>query len=145
MNFFAGAVESVDGGMARIVGVGFEPLALPAGALGRGDKVTIGVRPEHLRIAGQGPFAAGGVVELVERLGESSFAHVRRADDKMLVVEVRGRETPAYRETVTFRAPLAGHPRLRRVGAADRHRKDRVRLARPFRGHRERPNCDPRR
>ena len=54
----------------------------------------------------QGPFAAGGVVELVERLGESSFAHVRRADDKMLVVEVRGRETPDVSQTVTFRAPL---------------------------------------
>ena len=106
MNFFSGAVESVDGGFARVVGVGFEPLALPAGTLGRGDKVTIGVRPEHLRIAGQGPFVTSGVVELVERLGESSFAHVRRGDDKMLVVEVRGRETPAVAETVTFRAPL---------------------------------------
>jgi ABC-type sugar transport system ATPase subunit len=106
MNFFSGAVESVDGGIARIVGAGFEPLVLPAGALDRGAKVTIGVRPEHLRIAGQGPFATSGAVELVERLGESSFAHVRRADDKMLVVEVRGRETPAVTETVTFRAPL---------------------------------------
>ena len=37
---------------------------------------------------------------------KSSFAHVRRADDKMLVVEVRGRETPAVTETVAFRAPL---------------------------------------
>ena len=37
---------------------------------------------------------------------KSSFAHVRRADDKMLVVEVRGRETPNVSETVTFRAPL---------------------------------------
>ena len=106
MNFFSGAVESVDGGIARVVGVGFEPLALPTGALDRGAKVTIGVRPEHLRIAGQGPFATSGVVELVERLGELSFAHVRRADDKMLVVEVRGRETPGVSETVTFRAPL---------------------------------------
>jgi ABC-type sugar transport system ATPase subunit len=106
MNFFSGAVESADGGMARVVGAGFEPIALPTGALGRGDKVTVGVRPEHLRIAGQGPFATSGVVELVERLGESSFAHVRREDDKMLVVEVRGRETPDVSTTVTFRAPL---------------------------------------
>jgi len=106
MNFFPGAVETVGGGTARIAGVGFEPLALPADALDRGAKVTIGVRPEHLRIAGPGPFATSGVVELVERLGESSFAHVRRADDKMLVVEVRGRETPSISENVTFRAPL---------------------------------------
>jgi ABC-type sugar transport system ATPase subunit len=64
------------------------------------------VRPEHLRITDQGPFGVSGVVELVERLGESSFAHIRRADDKMLVVEVRGRETPAVMETVTFRGAL---------------------------------------
>jgi len=106
MNFFSGAVDAVDGGSARVVGPGFEPLALPAGALDRGARVTIGVRPEHLRIADQGPFAASGVVELVERLGESSFAHVRRSDDKMLVVEVRGRETPDVAAKVAFRAPL---------------------------------------
>jgi ABC-type sugar transport system ATPase subunit len=99
-------VERVDGGTARIVGAGFEPLAVPADGLDRGAEVTIGVRPEHLRIAGQGPFATSGAVELVERLGESSFAHVRRTDDKMLVVEVRGRETPGVTATVTFRAPL---------------------------------------
>jgi ABC-type sugar transport system ATPase subunit len=106
MNFFPAAVETVNGGIARVVGAGFEPLALPAGALDRGAKLTIGVRPEHLRITDHGPFATSGVVELVERLGESSFAHVRRADDKVLVVEVRGRETPAVTETVVFRAPL---------------------------------------
>jgi ABC-type sugar transport system ATPase subunit len=106
MNFFPGVVESVNGGIARVVGAGFEPLALPAGALDRGAKVTIGMRPEHLRIAEQGPFAVSGTVELVERLGESSFAHVRRTDDKMLVVEVRGRETPDVAATVAFRALL---------------------------------------
>jgi ABC-type sugar transport system ATPase subunit len=106
MNFFAGAVETVNGGIARVVGAGFAPLALPAGALDRGARLTIGVRPEHLRMTDQGPFATSGVVELVERLGESSFAHIRRADDKMLVVEVRGRETPTVTERVAFRAPL---------------------------------------
>jgi ABC-type sugar transport system ATPase subunit len=106
MNFFEGAVETVSGGIARIIGAGFEPLDLPVAAVDRGAKLTIGVRPEHLRIAGQGLFATSGVVELVERLGESSFAHVRRTDDKMLVVEVRGRETPGVTETVAFRAPL---------------------------------------
>jgi len=106
MNFFPGTVESVDNGVARVVGAGFEPLALPAGELDRGAKVTVGVRPEHLRIAPDGPFTAGGVVELVERLGEASFAHVRRTDDKMLVVEIRGRETPRVSDAVTFRAPL---------------------------------------
>jgi ABC-type sugar transport system ATPase subunit len=61
-----------------------------------------GVRPEHLVRGSDGPFVAEGVVELVERLGESSFAHVRRADDRLFVAEVRGRETPAPGERVTL-------------------------------------------
>ena len=106
MNFFAGEVATVDGGEARVVGAGFAPLVLTAARLERGAKVTIGVRPEHLRHVDQGAFAAGGVVELVERLGESSIAHIRRTDDKTLVVEVRGRDTPELGDKVAFHAPL---------------------------------------
>ena len=78
---------------------------LPAGALKAGDAITIGVRPEHLAPGGAGAFAANGAVELVERLGEASFAHVRRADDKLMVAEIRGRETPAVGDVVTLTAP----------------------------------------
>ena len=106
MNFFSGEVEAVDGADARVAGPGFDPVALPARSLSRGDKITIGVRPEHLRNVDQGGFATSGVVELVERLGEQSIAHIRRLDDKMLVVEVRGRETPAIGDKIAFHAPL---------------------------------------
>jgi len=106
MNFFAAKVEEVSSGVARIMGDAMAPIALPAGSLAAGAKLTIGVRPEHLSIGTDGDFAASGVVELVERLGEASFAHVRRADDKLLVAEVRGRETPGLSERVTFRAPM---------------------------------------
>jgi multiple sugar transport system ATP-binding protein len=63
------------------------------------------VRPEHLAPVAGGTFVTTGVVELVERLGEASYAHVRRADDKMTVAEIRGRQTPAPGETVTLSAP----------------------------------------
>ena len=102
MNFFAAKVESVAGGRARVSGAGFRPLDLPATSLNVGDTLTIGVRPEHLSRGTDGAFAVGGVVELVERLGESSFAHIRRADDKLFVAEVRGRDTPAPGEKTTF-------------------------------------------
>jgi ABC-type sugar transport system ATPase subunit len=58
------------------------------------------VRPEHRTLSAEGDFATAGVVELVERLGEASYAHVRRADDKMTVVEIRGRRTPPPGERV---------------------------------------------
>jgi ABC-type sugar transport system ATPase subunit len=105
MNFFPAEVESVAGGEARLTGAAMAPLVLPADGLAKGAKLTLGVRPEHLTLRGETGFAAEGVVELVERLGEASFAHVRRADDKMLVAEVRGRDTPEPGQTVTFRAP----------------------------------------
>jgi len=106
MNFFEAKVESIEGAVARASGAAIDSLDLPATSLAVGDKIIVGVRPEHLSRASAGPFAVSGVVELVERLGESSFAHVRRADDKLLVAEVRGRETPEVGETTTFHAPL---------------------------------------
>jgi ABC-type sugar transport system ATPase subunit len=68
--------------------------------------VTIGVRPEHLTLSAEGDFATVGVVELVERLGEASYAHVRRADDKMTVAEIRGRRTPLPDERVQLSASV---------------------------------------
>jgi ABC-type sugar transport system ATPase subunit len=102
MNFFEAKVESVEGGRTRVAGAGFRSLDLPATSLSVGDALTVGVRPEHLARDTNGPFAAEGVVELVERLGESSFAHVRRADDRLFVAEVRGREAPAPGERMTL-------------------------------------------
>jgi ABC-type sugar transport system ATPase subunit len=102
MNFFEAKVESVDGGRARVTGAGFRNLDLPATSLKVGDALTVGVRPEHLAQGTSGPFVAEGVVELVERLGESSFAHVRRVDDRLFVAEVRGRETPTPGERMTL-------------------------------------------
>jgi ABC-type sugar transport system ATPase subunit len=102
MNFFEARVESVEAGHARVAGAGFRSLDLPATSLSVGDALTVGVRPEHLARDTNGPFAAEGVVELVERLGESSFAHVRRVDDRLFVAEVRGREAPTPGERMTL-------------------------------------------
>ena len=105
MNFFPAMVERVEGREARVKGVSIAPLTLPAGSLKPGAQLTIGVRPEHLASGAPGPFGATGLVELVERLGEASYAHVRRADDKLMVVEIRGRDTPSAGQIVTFAAP----------------------------------------
>jgi len=104
MNFFPALVERIEGSEARVKGESIGPVNLPAGAFTPGAKVTLGVRPEHLGSGGE--FSTSGVVELVERLGESSYAHVRRADDKMIVAEIRGRDTPAPGHNATFSAPL---------------------------------------
>lgn len=104
MNFFEAKVGSIEGGCARVAGPAFRSFDLPATSLQVGDTLTVGVRPEHLARGEDGSFAVEGVVELVERLGESSFAYVRRADDRLFVAEVRGRQTPTPGERATLTA-----------------------------------------
>ena len=55
-----------------------------------GDKVTLGIRPEHMTLGGTGKFALTGIVDIIERLGESGFAHVRLSSGQTVVAEVRG-------------------------------------------------------
>jgi len=105
MNFFAARVESIGAAGARVVGETMQPMILSAAGLAPGAKLAIGVRPEHLG-SGGGDFVTSGTVDLVERLGEASYAYVRRADEKRLVAEVRGRSTPTVGDCVTFGAAL---------------------------------------
>jgi len=104
MNFFEAKVERVESGCARVAGSGFRSFDLSTASLEVGDMLTVGVRPEHLGREADGPFTVEGVVELVERLGESSFAYLRRGDGKLFVAEVRGRQTPTPGERATLTA-----------------------------------------
>jgi ABC-type sugar transport system ATPase subunit len=108
MNFFKARVERVAEGQAHISGPALTSFVAPArgGALQEGAALTVGVRPEHLAVGASGAFSTKGTVELVERLGESSFAHIRRPDGEMLVAEIRGRRTPKAGEAITLGADL---------------------------------------
>ena len=54
--------------------VDLDGMRVPAPA-GAGDRVTIGVRPEHLRLASAGEDGMRAVVDLVEELGADSYLH----------------------------------------------------------------------
>ncbi len=76
MNLLAATIASVDGsgGTVRLAGgeiVRTGAIMPPASV---GAVVTLGVRPEHLHVDDAGPFV--GAVELFERLGPLSFAHL---------------------------------------------------------------------
>lgn len=90
----AGAVVTLsDGGECRVVA------RVPAGHVGR--PATLGVRPEHLRAEQNGPF--GGRVELFERLGPLSFAHLgERGADDALVAQLPGDRRVTLGETLCF-------------------------------------------
>ena len=76
MNLLPVRIEAVDGDGATVALPGGGTLRLgarvPADDIGAA--ATLGVRPEHLRPDEDGPF--GGPVELFERLGPLSFAHL---------------------------------------------------------------------
>src|SRR5579863_1316069 len=75
MNFFDAKVDKKGAASVTLSGPGLAPfdLSTPSFAPPIGASVTIGVRPEHLAPAASGNFKVAGAVELVERLGETSY------------------------------------------------------------------------
>ena len=87
MNLFNGRATStgIDLGADGLVVL---PHALP---IAEGSKVTLGIRPEHMRVAaGEGELQLPAVVDLVERLGETGYVHVRLASGAVAIAEIRG-------------------------------------------------------
>jgi sn-glycerol 3-phosphate transport system ATP-binding protein len=97
MNLVAGRLD------AHGVAIGDLSLA-PGGAAGEpGRPVTIGLRPEHLDLAADGPIPLK--TELLERLGADTIVHGRLADGTRLVARAAG--TLALRLGDTVRLSIA--------------------------------------
>ncbi len=64
-------------------------LKLPVG-LNPGDPIHIGCRPEHMSLTEVGIPAT---IDIIERLGETGYAHLRLPNGQTIVVEVRGEPT----------------------------------------------------
>jgi len=95
MNFLGGTVAEV--GAHRVVvsleGGGRAAAHVEPGGLAAGDAVTLGIRPEHLRVvaADQGAFSA--TVQLVEDLGDHALLHLdrRQLEGRIIVKSVERR------------------------------------------------------
>ncbi len=86
MNFLEGHVTG--SGRVEAAGSGLT-LRLPSSCK-PGDKVTLGVRPEHMNLgAAPGPLLQAQV-DLIERLGETGYAHLRLPTGQVVISEVRG-------------------------------------------------------
>jgi multiple sugar transport system ATP-binding protein len=95
MNFLGAKVTGVDGKSARLQLPDGEQIVVAAGpALAKQTEVTLGFRPEHSYFGPDAGPALTGVVEIIERLGESGYAHVKLAHGQTIIAEVRG--TPSY-------------------------------------------------
>jgi ABC-type sugar transport system ATPase subunit len=87
MNFMPGHVIGKD--KVKLNNGSTITLKLPS-TCKKNDAITLGCRPEHLKLVNAKTGVLKGHLDLIERLGEVGFAHVKLADDNTLVVEVRG-------------------------------------------------------
>ncbi|MGF6374108.1 multiple sugar transport system ATP-binding protein [Paraburkholderia sp. RAU6.4a] len=86
MNFVDATVESIEPGRVTVALVaGAEKLLahVDGKRLQRGQRVTLGVRPEHLRLDGDEQFIQCATV-LSERLGEHSYIHADHAGGTLI-------------------------------------------------------------
>jgi ABC-type sugar transport system ATPase subunit len=106
MNFFDVKVDKKGAGSVTLSGPGLPPFDLAASNFSApvGGAVKIGVRPEHLGAETATGFKVAGVVELVERLGETSYAHIRLVDGIMFIAEIRGRAAPNAGDAIVLGA-----------------------------------------
>jgi multiple sugar transport system ATP-binding protein len=92
MNFLAGEVAGVNGAEMTVRGKSGTPLKLPLNGArpDAGAPVTVGIRPEHLRIADPESASLSGEVQIAEHLGGETFLYVALPSDETLVVEIQG-------------------------------------------------------
>ena len=98
MNFISGEIQ-LEGDSGVFISEGVR-LTIPKVHLAPGQ-VTLGVRPEDLRLNGGGAESLRGQVVLVERLGGSSHVHLQVGAHRLLAV-VSGDDLPAIGDTVSL-------------------------------------------
>lgn len=89
---------SVPGGMKSIL-----PFDVPADAVGK--QVELGIRPEHLTLGEEGALTVSGEVDVVEKLGDSTYLYLKLANGDRVTVRAAGHSRVRIGETVTASAP----------------------------------------
>ena len=110
MNFIAGEVAEVTGqGVAVKLTGGGTVTALVAGdGVQPGAAVTVGIRPEHVRIAGDGQAPLSAAIQLVENLGDHAILHLDREQQDGGRVLAKIDKAPAREgQTIGFELPAA--------------------------------------
>jgi len=121
MNFLKGRVARLDDTGVAVELAGGARIAVPveAGTMGVDDPVTLGVRPEALRLDAVGPLA--GTVRLVERLGGLTLIHVDLDQDGPVIVQIEGSDGTAPHQRVTLQVDPAACQLFDATGRAMPH------------------------
>ncbi|MGK9170759.1 sn-glycerol-3-phosphate ABC transporter ATP-binding protein UgpC [Inquilinus limosus] len=91
MNFIETEITAANGANAtvKLPGAGSVTVPVQPGRAKAGDKVTLGIRPEHMNESGTGAAAIPGQVLVVERLGGETYLYVK-TEVGMLTVQADG-------------------------------------------------------
>ena len=93
MNFLDAVIEGRDATSAKLGMAGSTiVLSRPLRAGAVGDKVTLGIRPEHIHVGGEGTVVANASVDLVEQLGDATMVYARTADGQALTIALGGQQ-----------------------------------------------------
>jgi len=95
----------VRGGQAKFGEIPMIPVSSP-----NGTQVSVGVRPEHIMVRDAMATPVRGLVELVERLGAETLAHVSIASERQMftvVARVPAGQTPSEGEAVSLGARVS--------------------------------------
>ncbi|OUL33515.1 ABC transporter [Nostoc sp. T09] len=93
MNFMPVTVSSVtdSGTTVRLPGDATVMIPVKPKALSVGDRATLGIRPEHLRLDANNP-SINGEVLVVERLGGETYLYIKIAGGDTMIVQTHGDE-----------------------------------------------------
>ena len=103
MNFLPATVTAVDSAGTTVQLAGGSSVVVPV-TVGRqrvGDKVTLGVRPEHMRPAREGEIV--GEVMVVERLGGETFLYTQLGDGSMHIIQADGEIPTGVHERIAVK------------------------------------------
>lgn len=104
MNFLPVTALGESGGKAVVSAGGAAiPTDIPVASLPSREGLTLGVRPDALKVAASGG-TIDGSVELMERLGDRTLVHVRLPDGALVVAEDGGKSTLEPGLTVSLAA-----------------------------------------
>ena len=107
MNFLDATVSAAagDGATVTLPGGGSITVPVQPGHVKVGDKVTLGVRPEHLVPAAEGEIR--GEVQVVERLGGETFLYTQVDGGPSIVVQADGESPVRTHERVAVKLNAA--------------------------------------
>ena len=108
MNFIAGEIAEITSDRMAVVLTGGGTITAPvvAGGTAVGDAVTVGARPEHVRITAAGGAPLAAAIQLIENLGDHAILHLdREQQDGSRVLAKVDKAPAAEGQTVGFELP----------------------------------------